>query len=167
VIGVLFYGTDGYLVQKSYGHCIAYDKNYKAIKEFTGSGNHYGNFLDACLSRDASVLNAEVREGHLSAALAHLGNISYYLGEQNRVSVDEAQRTLAGVKSLDDNQATLARTVQHLVDNGVDLDKYPMSLGPQLKFDPQREVFPDSPEATAMVTREYRDGFVCPRAEDV
>jgi hypothetical protein len=36
-----------------------------------------------------------------------------------------------------------------------------------LKFDPQREVFPGSPEATAMVSRAYRDGFVCPRADEV
>ena len=74
---------------------------------------------------------------------------------------------MAGVKSLDDNEATVDRTVQHLVDNGVDLDKYPLSLGPLLKFDPQQEIFPDSPEATAMVTREYRDGFVCPTKDKV
>ena len=69
---------------------------------------------------------------------------------------------MAGIKSRDDDLATLQRTVQHLVDNGVDLDKYPMSMGPLLKFDPQKEVFPDSPQATKMVTREYREGFVCP-----
>ena len=113
------------------------------------------------------MLNAEVREGHLSAALAHLGNISYYLGEQNRVSVDEAQRTLAGVKSLDDNQATLARTVQHLVDNGVDLDKYPMSMGPLLKFDPEKEVFTNSTGANEVLNREYRKPFVCPAPKKV
>jgi hypothetical protein len=42
-----------------------------------------------------------------------------------------------------------------------------MSLGPLLKFDPEKEVFPDSPEATAMVTREYRGEFVCPTADKV
>lgn len=71
------------------------------------------------------------------------------------------------MKSLDDNQATLARTAKHLTDNGVDLKKYPISMGPALKFDPEREVFPGSSEATAMVTREYRDGFVCPKADAV
>jgi hypothetical protein len=49
----------------------------------------------------------------------------------------------------------------------VDLDKYPLSLGPLLKFDPQTELFPDSPEATALVTREYREGFVCPTKDQV
>jgi len=166
-IGVVFYGSDGYLVQKSYTKCIAYDKDFNVIKEFGGGGDHFGNFIDACISRNADELNADAWEGHLSAALAHLANISYYLGEDNKVSPEEGKKTLAGVKSLDDDEATLERTLTHLVDNGVDLAKYPISMGPLLKFDPEREVFPDSPEATAMVTREYRKGFVCPTADKV
>jgi len=163
-VGVIFYGSDGYLVQRTYSHCVAYDKQGKVIKEFSGDGNHFANFIDTCISRDAEQLNADAWEGHLSAAMSHLGNISYYLGEQNKVSVDEAGRLLNDVKSLDDNQATLARTIKHLTDNGVDLKKYPISMGPHLEFDPGREVFPKSPAATALTTREYRDGFVCPKA---
>jgi hypothetical protein len=30
----------------------------------------------------------------------------------------------------------------------VDLAKYPISLGPLLKFDPEKEVFPESADAT-------------------
>lgn len=166
-IGVIFYGSEGYLAQVSYTHCIAYDKDMQKIKEFGGGGNHYGNFVDAVVSRNADELNAEVWEGHLSAAMSHLGNISYYLGEQNTVAPAEAKRILADVESLDDNEATLERTLRHLVDNGVDLEKYPISMGPLLEFDPEKEVFPDSPAATAMVTREYRDEFVCPTADKV
>lgn len=166
-IGVIFYGSNGYLVQRTYTHCIAYDKAMNVVREFKGGGDHYGNFIDACFSRRTQDLTCDAWEGHLSAALAHLANISYYLGEQNRVSPAEARRILDGVKSHDDNVATLNRTLQHLVDNGVDLDKYPISMGPFLKFDPEREVFPDSPEATAMVAREYRAGFVCPTADKV
>ncbi|MBM4088152.1 MAG: Gfo/Idh/MocA family oxidoreductase [Planctomycetes bacterium] len=167
VVGVIFYGSEGYLVQRTYSHCVAYDKQMKVIKEFSGGGDHLGNFLEACQSGNRETLFAEVREGHLSAAMAHLGNISYYLGEQHKASAKEIKEALAGVKSLDDNEATVDRTVQHLVDNGVDMEKYSMSLGPLLKFDPDKEVFPDSPEATAMVTREYRDEFVCPTADKV
>ena len=127
-IGVVFYGSDGTLVQRSYSECVAYDKAGKVIKEFKGGGDHFKNFIDACVSRDASSLNADAWEGHLSAGMSHLGNISYYLGEENRVSIDEAGRILSGVKSLDDNQATLARTAKHLTDNGVDLKKYPISM---------------------------------------
>jgi len=166
-IGVIFYGTEGYLVQQTYTRCVVFDKSLKPVKTFGGSGNHFANFIDACLSRDPKVLNSDAREGHLSAALSHLGNISYYLGENNKVSPEEAKRILADVKSLDDNVATLERTLQHLKDNGVDLKKYPISMGPLLKFDPEREVFPDSPEATALVSREYREPFVCPKADKV
>lgn len=166
-VGVVFYGSEGYLVQRTYEDCEAFDKSFQSIKRFRGGGDHYGNFIDACVSRKPEQLNAAIREGHLSAALAHLGNISYYLGENNRVSADEAAKVLAGVKSLDDNAASLQRTLRHLTDNGTDLAKYPISIGPLLKFDPDKEVFPDSPEATAMVTREYREGFVCPTADKV
>lgn len=168
-IGVVFYGSEGYLVQRNYNLCVAYDKNRKVIKEFTGGSDqlHFGNFIDACISRKREDLNADVREGHLSAGMSHLGNISYYLGENNKVSPEEAKKIVANVKSLDDNEGTLDRTIQHLKDNGVDLQKYPISMGPLLKFDPKKEVFPDSKEATAMVSREYRDGFVCPKADEV
>ena len=166
-VGVVFYGSEGYLVQKSYGHCIAYDKDFALIKEFTGGGDHFRNFLDACVSRKTSDLHADVWEGHLSAALSHLGNISYYLGEHHHVSPDEARRTLENLKGPDDHPATLTRTLQHLEDNGVDLKKYPISIGPLLKFDPEKEVFPDSAAATALVSREYRQGFACPTASNV
>jgi predicted dehydrogenase len=166
-IGVVFYGSEGYLVQRTYTDCVAYDKDMKEMKKFGGGGNHYGNFVDACVSRDGQYLNSDAREGHLSAAISHLANISYYLGENNKVSPAEAKEALKGVKSFDNDMETLERTIQHLVDNGVDLDKYPISMGPLLKFDPDLEVFPDSPEATKLCSREYRDEFVCPRADQV
>ncbi|MCS1411213.1 MAG: Inositol 2-dehydrogenase [Verrucomicrobia subdivision 3 bacterium] len=166
-IGVIFYGSDGYLVQRSYTHCIVYDKQFKVVKEFKGGGDHFGNFIKACQTRDASKLNSDAWEGHLSAGVSHLGNIAYYLGEQNHVSVDEAKKILSDVKSLDDNLTTLDRTVKHLKKNGVDLNKHPISMGPLLKFDPKREVFPESSAATALLTRTYREGFICPTADRV
>lgn len=166
-IGVVFYGSEGYLAQVSYAHCIAYDKQMKVIKEFKGGEDHFRNFIDAAISRKVEDLRAEVREGHLSAAISHLGNISYYLGQDNKVSAEEARKVLSGVKSLDDNLATLDRTLKHLTDNGVDLKKYPISMGPLLAFDPEKEVFPESKEATALVSRTYREGFVCPKAAEV
>jgi predicted dehydrogenase len=166
-IGVIFYGTRGYLVQRTYTHCIAYDLDFNVIREFTGGGNHFTNFIDACFSRRAQDLNCDAWEGHLSAALAHLANISYYLGEHNHVSPAEARKALARIKSEDDNLATLDRTLRHLTDNGVDLDKYPISLGPFLKFNPKKEVFTNHREANPLVTREFRPGFVCPTARNV
>lgn len=169
-VGVVFYGSDGYVVQKGYGHCIAFDKEMNVIKEFRASNfdmGHYNNFLQACETLDYQSLNADVREGHLSAAISHLGNISYYLGEKNYVSVDELKNALVETKSLDNNWETLERTVAHLEQNGVDLKKTPLSLGPQLKFDPEEEVFTNSAEANTWLTRDYRAGFECPKPADV
>lgn len=166
-IGVVFYGSQGYLVQESYSHCIAYDKEMNVLQDFKGGGDHFGNFISACESRKYEDLNADVREGHLSAAISHLGNISYYMGEDHRVSVDELKSVLAGVKSLDDNAATLDRTVAHLVKNGVELDKYKLALGTHLQFDPDKEVFIGNDAANQWLTREYRKPYVCPLAKDV
>lgn len=166
-MGEVFYGTDGYVVELTDAHFVAYDKDFNVIKEFVGGGNHFKNFIDAVVSRDANTLNADVREGHLSAAISHLGNIAYQVGEHQNVSVGELRTALQSVQSLDDNEATLDRTIRHLTDNGVDLDKHPMSISPVLKFDPVGEVFTNSEEANAMLSREYRDGFVCPTADQV
>ena len=166
-IGVVWYGSDGYLVQISYSHCVAYDKEMNVIQEFKGGENHFTNFVDACVSRKVEDLNADVREGHLSAAISHLGNISYYMGEDNKVSVEDLSAALKDVKSLDDNQATLERTVKHLERNRVDLKTHPIALGPLLKFDPEKELFTNNSEANQYLTREYRAPYICPTADKV
>jgi len=166
-IGVIFYGADGYLVQREYTHCVAYDLKGQIIKEFKGGGDHFGNFLDAVRSRKSEDLNSDAFQGHLSAALAHLANISYYLGEKNKVSVKEARAVLEKIGSRDQNIVTLNRTVRHFQDNGVDPDKYPMSMGPLLTFDPQMEVFTNSDAANQILHREYRPPFVCPTPDKV
>jgi len=167
-IGVIFYGSDGYVVQlKSYTHCLAYDKDMNLVREFKGSGNHFANFLDACQSRNVEDLNADVREGHLSAGISHLGNISYYMGEKTHATADELSAALKGVTTQDDNEATLQRTLKHLTQNGVDLERYPVSLGPLLEFDPERELFTNNSDANQYLTREYREPFVCPTADKV
>jgi predicted dehydrogenase len=165
-IGVVFYGSEGYLVQISYGRFIAYDKKMNVIRDFKTNADlnavHMGNFVTACLSRDASTLTADAMTGHLSAAVSHLGNISYYLGESNRLSEAELTKTLAGIKSLDDNAATLQRTLAHLKVNGVDTSGPVLSLGPHLMFDPVAEKFTNSEAANQQLTREYRKGFEVP-----
>lgn len=80
-VGVLFYGSEGYMVIDSYTHY----QTYLGKKEELGpgreaGGDHYANFIDAVRKHDRSILNAEIREGHYSASLCHLGLISARLG---------------------------------------------------------------------------------------
>ena len=166
-VGVIFYGSSGYLVQETYGKCVVYDKDFKKVKEFEGGQPHYENFIDACLSRNAAELNAGAIEGHLSASISHLGNISYYLGEKHLAGEQEIAAAIGQMSKLDDGQATLARTLKHLQANGVDLAKYPMSLGAMLKFDDATERFVDNEAANQYLTREYRPGFEMPTASAV
>lgn len=169
-IGVIFYGTDGYVAQTRYDLCKVFDKDMKLVKEFKVSNvgdAHFANFIDACVSRDYDSLNADAMTGHLSAGVSHLGNISYYLGEKNRASLGDIKQALASIKSLDDNAATLQRTVEHLEKSNVDLAKTPLSLGPLLEFDNATERFTNNEDANAMLTRDYRSGFEVPAADKV
>ena len=169
-IGVIFYGTEGYVAQISYHHCRVFDKGMKLTKEFKSKDvgdAHFANFIDACVSRDYSKLNADAMTGHLSAGVSHLGNISYYLGEKNVASVAQLKDAVSGIKSLDDNAVTLQRTISHLESNKVDLTKTPIALGPHLKFDAQAERFTNNDEANEMLTREYRTGFEVPSGDKV
>jgi predicted dehydrogenase len=180
-VGVIAYGTKGYVIQGSateisYSVSYAYDLEGKQIREFTGGNDgghrhggdiHYNNFVEAVLEQNPSLVHADAKCGALSAAVAHLGNISYYLGEKNKVSVNDLKETLKSVKSLDDNQETLDRTVQHLEKNGVDLKKTPLSLGALLKIDVENEVFINNAEANRLATRDYRTPYVVPKPENV
>ncbi len=166
-VGVIFEGSEGYLVMTSYSDGAAFDLEGNKIKEFHGGGDHhhYANFLAAVRSRQHEDLNADVLEGHLSSALCHLGNISYVLGET--VSTNEALERLQATGSADNVQATLERTVEHLSANQVDLGTTPFRLGPMLKFDPKAETFVDRAEAEPLLTREYRAPFVVPSRAQV
>jgi predicted dehydrogenase len=77
-IGVIFYGTEGYMVVPSY---TAYHVFLGRKREPGPSGNkggdHYLNFIEAVRSRKTEHLHAPAIEGHLSAAACHLSNIAY------------------------------------------------------------------------------------------
>ncbi len=120
-------------------------------------GDHFGNFIAAVRSRKVEDLNAYIVEGHYSAALCHLANISYRLG--NDVPYD------AETKAFGDNKAaaeTLERMNDHLKDNGLKIEELTYRVGRTLKFDPAGEKFVDDSEANSMLTRKYRAPFVVP-----
>lgn len=157
-VGVIFEGTDGYVVMTSYSSGAAFDLEGNKIREFSGGANHFANFVDAVRSRNHEDLNADILEGHLSSALCHLGNISYRLGDV--VTPGELKERIAGLDIADNTQATLDRTLGHLQDNTVDYGTTPFKLGQHLPMDPESETFVDNATADTMLTREYRDPFV-------
>lgn len=86
-VGNIFYGDKGYMVIKGYDTYETY-LGEKREKGPTNSApgeeqaEHFKNWFDAIRARDMRIQNAPVETGHLSSALAHLGNISYRLGRQ-------------------------------------------------------------------------------------
>jgi len=164
-VGVIFEGTDGYVVMTSYSNGAAFDKDGNKVHEFSGGGDHYGNFLDAVRSRKRESLNADILEGHLSSALCHLGNISYRLG--STMPAAELRERLLSLSSPEHLVETYERFGQHLTDNGLDAKATPLAFGANLAVDAANEKFVDNSAADALLTREYRAPFVVPLAGQV
>ena len=74
---------------------------------------------------------------------------------------------LADREIHDEVAETFDRNRKHLSDNGVDIDKTPLTLGPWLPLDPENERFVGNPMADAMLTRQYREPFVVPQDGEV
>jgi len=51
---------------------------------------------------------------------------------------------------------------EHLAGHNVDMEKTPLTLGPWLAVDSDKENFIDNPAADALLTRDYRKPFVVP-----
>ena len=93
------YGSDGMMILGRHGggwqafdregHKVSSDKQTFG----TMQAAHVGNFIDCIHNRKHP--NADVEEGHISAALCHLANISYRLGDR-KVVFDSATESFAG-----------------------------------------------------------------------
>jgi len=156
-VGVVVDLEGGSMVIPDYSTAIIYDKAGKEIKRFKGGSSHFENFVQAVRSRKSSDLKADILEGHLSSALCHTGNISYRLGKQR--TPDQLR---SDVKNNPDLAESLGRMEEHLQANQVDAKRYPITLGADLKMDPQTERFTGNSKANKMLTREYRKPFVVP-----
>src|SRR5207253_2624289 len=128
-----------------------------AAKRERRGGNHFANFIAAVRSRKTEDLKAPILEGNYSAALIHLANASYRLGEQ----VPFNPRT----KAFGDNKEayeTLARMEDYLKDNHVKLQETTYQLGRRLTVEPEYEKVAGDAEANKLLTRNYRKPFVVP-----
>ncbi len=138
-----------------------YDNQDKKIKGFPGDGGgtHHLNFIDAVRAGKPEMVRASMREGHLSAALCHMANISYRLGK--RQSVQETKAAAASHELLDE---TVGRLWPHLEANGIDLAKTPMTVGPTLSWNDQAEKFQGEHGdwANMLLSRTYREPFAVP-----
>lgn len=163
-VGVIFHGTNGYVVQDAYNHGTAFDLDGKVMQEFNGGDDdiHYENFVQAVRNRNYQGLNADIEQGHLSSALCHLGNISMQLGKHYANLDCEGYLLSVGADS-----ETWDRFKNHLADHNIDLAATNIWAGVPLKIDAGNETIPGNDQAQAMLTREYRAPFIVPAAGQV
>jgi predicted dehydrogenase len=154
--GTIFEGTKGVIAGGS-----VFDLDGRLVSTFEGKNeNHFANFLAAVRSRKREDQTAEILEGHQSAALCHVGNISWRLGRA--ASHEEIRAALGKLRARETVLETLDGTLAHLADNKVDLEKTPLTLGSLLEIDGDREAFANNARANRLLTREYRKPFVVP-----
>ncbi len=119
-----------------------------------GTGDHFSNFINVVRTRKRNEQYADILEGHYSAALCHLPNISYRLG----VDVPFAE----GMRKAGDDAAgadAAERMAAHLKANTVDLGSAQLRVGRVVKFEPKAEHVVGDAEADRMLTRNYRKPF--------
>jgi hypothetical protein len=153
-----YYTTEGMIKGGTF-----YPKNGGASIQAKGEaapvtpGGAFGSFIHAVRSRDNADVNCDAEVAHYSAALCHLGNISYRLGKQDAFSGNNnpfgKNEQIKG--SLDMLQNNL-KAVK------IDLNETTVAVGRDLKFDPATESFPDDKQADALLTRPYRKPYVVP-----
>jgi len=122
-------------------------------------GGSFGSFIRAVRSRKPEDNNASAEVAHYSAALCHLANISFRLGQT--VPMDKAAGALGDnkqvVKSFDDLRENLKAVDAKLADANY-------TLGPKLAFDAKTERFTGegADAANPLLSRPYRAPFVVP-----
>jgi len=154
----VWYGTEGYVVSPGYSSGVAFDYQGNKLGAWNGGTYqaHFANFIKAVRSRDHKDLHLDIEDGHLSSALAHLGNASLRTGKA--VASGTRPSRLADNKRVVE---TLASFEEHLKENGVDFNTTPFYLGAELTVDPKTELS-DNAAANRLFTREYRKGFELP-----
>lgn len=159
-IGVIVHCENGYLRIPDYHRAIAVDLDGNELERFEGSTNHFENFVAAVRSRKVDDLHADIREGHVSSAMCHMGNVSHLLG---RTHTKKELDDMAG-KNRWTGEAW-QRMHEHLVANGVDVDTEAggVRMGPRLTMDPDSERFADE-ASNALLARAYRKGFEVPES---
>lgn len=138
-----------------------YDLDGNRVKQFPGDGGglHQANFIEAVRKRDRKILHSEVEEGHYSAVVCHMANVSYAVGSHTnfdavKEAIGENPPAIERVESMQD----------HVAKNEIDLEAHPVKLGAKLTFNSKKEAFEGnmSYEANMFLGRNYREPFVVP-----
>ena len=120
-------------------------------------GGAFGAFIAAMRSRKPEDNNCDAEVAHYSAALCHLPNISYRLGDAGnydkaRGAIGTNEKVVEALETIRDNSKAV----------GVPVESTTYTVGRTLSFDPKAEKFVGDDEANKLLTRPYRPPFVVP-----
>ncbi len=134
------------------------------MKKFgvTNGRGHLENWLEAIregIKDGKHEHELTAHTGHISAALGHMANISYYIG--TKTTPEDCKAALKGDRM---KQKVFDRFAAHLDNNGIDINKAKATTGPLLSFDPDKEQFIGdlADKANKLVKENYRAGFTIP-----
>ena len=149
---------EGFLVCPNYNSGIAYSaKDGEVLQRFE---RRRGRPTSATSSRrpknQPESLNAPAIAGHVSAAACHMANMSHRLGTAKPLTTEDP------FGKNDAANETYRRFRDHLKENGVALDKTNFVMGREIKFNSKTEAVVGDPEASKLLTREYRKPYVVP-----
>ena len=161
-IGATIHAEGGHLHIPNYTSARAVDADGKVVQEWRGADDHYQNFVDAIRADDASLLNGDIQEGHLSSALCHMGLDSHKLGEEATPDAITGALADAALTGADLCSEAWGRFQGHMEAHGIDLASTRATLGRTLRLDPATEEYLGDAEANAMRRGTYAEGFVVP-----
>ena len=146
---------DGVIVTNNdYNRATVLDSDGEVVTTFTGSRNHFEDFVQACRSRRHEDLSADINEGALSSNLCHTGNISHHLGRPGTAS-----EALEAVSSREGATDAVTRMITHLRANQVDVDRPSITIGPWLEMDVEDVRFTNRSEADKLLAGNVRGEY--------
>jgi predicted dehydrogenase len=153
---IYIFCENGYLTGDS-----IFDNDGKLVKRFEEPGKvgPQVNFVRALRSGKSEDLKTDILEGHLSANISHIGNISYQTGQS--VGLEELRQTAAKYPCLEE---VFLSFEEHLRLNGIDPAGEDLFLGQELTFDSATERFvgEHSEAGNFFLKDSYREPFVIP-----
>lgn len=162
-VSVIIDCEDGYFVGGR-GGGWTYDNDGEKMEHFVGDAGegHFRNFFKAMRSRKKSDLHAPIENGHHSACLSHMANVSYRLGKE--MSPGELWERMSDDKEALD---AIERYSEQLAEWDIDVKSVPWRTGASLGFDPEKEHFTGSSslvaKANEMLHRKDRAPFIVPK----
>jgi hypothetical protein len=141
-----------------------YGRDGQKVKQYKGDAGkgHFQNFIDGVRSWKTSELHAPVEQGHQSAALAHMANISYRVG--SKMSPGELREHMQDDR---DSLDALERYSAQMAEWNIDVQNVPWTAGASLGYDPQKERFAGRgamvKKANKLLHREDRAPYIVPK----